>query len=309
MRNRRHVPPLNALLAFDAVARNGSFVRASEELRVAQPAVTRHIGNLENWLGVLLFDRRGNSTVITKDGQNLADLTVAMFDRLEVGLRDIGPATDTEVVIGASFGIAHLWVIPRIAGMRHAAGGVAINFVTSEDYAEFERQHVDLSIRFGDGHWPGRQADLLFEEQAYVIASPDFLAKNPSLNPDDLAGTMDPDWLIEHGDRYNAGWMTWDRWYVSHGQVPPPASRRPEISNYPTVLDMVRCGEGVAIGSAGLDDALVSSGDVLRLGPPLSRAGFGYYLTYARRALDRKSVCDMRNYLVGQTLPSNQITG
>ena len=55
MASRRRLPSLNALIAFDAVARNGSFTRAGQELTVAQPAVTRHIANLEGWLGVALF--------------------------------------------------------------------------------------------------------------------------------------------------------------------------------------------------------------------------------------------------------------
>jgi len=50
---------LNALLAFESAARHLSFTRAAAELSVAQPAVTRHISNIESWLGVDVFTRRG----------------------------------------------------------------------------------------------------------------------------------------------------------------------------------------------------------------------------------------------------------
>ena len=52
-------PPLNALRAFEAVARTGSFRAAAEALFVTQPAISHQVKHLEEWLGVPLFDRSG----------------------------------------------------------------------------------------------------------------------------------------------------------------------------------------------------------------------------------------------------------
>ena len=52
---------MNALVAFEAAARHGNFTRAAEELSVAQPAITRHVANVENWLGNQLFVRKDNA--------------------------------------------------------------------------------------------------------------------------------------------------------------------------------------------------------------------------------------------------------
>ena len=87
---RRNLPPLNALLAFEAAARHGNFTRAAEELSVAQPAVTRHISNVESWIGARLFTRRGSRIELTGEGQRLAELSTSAFDRLELGIREIG---------------------------------------------------------------------------------------------------------------------------------------------------------------------------------------------------------------------------
>ena len=63
-----HLPPLNALKAFEAAARHLSFVRAAGELCVTQGAVSRHILKLEEFLGVKLFIRRHRQVELTREG-------------------------------------------------------------------------------------------------------------------------------------------------------------------------------------------------------------------------------------------------
>ncbi len=118
---------MNALTAFEAAARLGGFTYAAAELSVAQPAITRHVAKLEDWVGAPLFNRRGNVITLTKQGEAMAALATSAFDRLEIGLRDIAPAQDRGMKLGASFGLAHLWLMPRISGLRAAASG-AVNF-------------------------------------------------------------------------------------------------------------------------------------------------------------------------------------
>ena len=53
------LPPLNALVVFEAAARHLSFTRAADSLHVTQAAVSHQIKALEEWLGVPLFHRVG----------------------------------------------------------------------------------------------------------------------------------------------------------------------------------------------------------------------------------------------------------
>ena len=295
---RRRLPPLNSLAAFEAAARLGGFTRAATELAVAQPAVTRHVTNLENWIGTALFIRRGNRVELTSDGKALADAAAASFDRLEVTLTRLGRSSRSEVQIGASFGMSHMWLMPRISGLRGAAQGVAINFVTSENYRDFDASQVDLSIRFGNGDWPQFQSDLLFNEDCSAIVSPRFLAEHPEVRPEALAETLSADMLIHHRDPFNAGWITWPLWFEHLGVPAPDLSGQPTLNNFPTVLEMVKAGEGLAIGSAGLDDQAVASGEILRIGPRIRREGFGYFLVYQPGALERPMVSAIRRHLI-----------
>ncbi|MEO0329023.1 MAG: LysR family transcriptional regulator [Pseudomonadota bacterium] len=275
---RRRLPSLNALLVFEAAARLSGFSKAARELGVAQPAITRHITNLEEWLGVELFKRHGNSVELSEDGFAVAEIVTPTFDRLELGLKGFTSSRENEIVVGASFGIMHMWLMPQITAMRGVVSDAIINFITSENYVDFENSNVDVSIRFGNGNWPGKDASLIFTENTYVIASPEFLEQNPDIDADNLPETLQPEWMLEHGDPYDYGWMTWPRWFEYYGYDVPQIPMSKGIQNYPSVLDMVRCGEGVALGFVGLDDKLVQSGQIVRLGPALCRPEIGYYI-------------------------------
>jgi LysR family glycine cleavage system transcriptional activator len=244
---RRRLPPLNALLAFDAAARHGNFTRAAEELSVAQPAVTRHIAKLEDWIGTSLFKRRGSSIELTVEGQALADVSITIFDRLELGLRDVLASNEQEILIGASFGVAHLWLMPRISGMR-SASNATVNFLTSDDYRSFDDPSVDCSIRFGNGEFGSYGCDFLFQERCQIIASPAFLDAHPEFDPNNPTQTVDTKYMFDHGDPHANGWTTWKSLYERAGQSLPDHKRLATVLSYPTMLDMVCGGEGLGIG-------------------------------------------------------------
>lgn len=84
MRMKRLLPPLGALLAFEAAARRGSFTRAGEELGLAQSAISRHIAQLERMLGLRLFERIRKQVVLTQAGANYAEVIRELLDRAEL---------------------------------------------------------------------------------------------------------------------------------------------------------------------------------------------------------------------------------
>lgn len=294
---RRNLPPLNALLAFEVAARHNNFTRAAKELSVAQPAVTRHIAKLENWIGASLFKRRGSSIELTVEGQALAEVSIAIFDRLELGLRDVLPSNDQEILIGASFGVAHLWLMPRISGMR-LASNATVNFLTSDDYRSFDDLSVDCSIRFGNGNFGPYSHDLLFPERCQIIASPAFLDAHPEFDPDDPTQTINPKFLFDHGDPHSNGWTTWANYYVRSGHKLTDVKRLTKVLSYPTMLDMVCAGEGIGIGYKGLDDHLVEEGRLIRVGKQIERGGYGYYLVYRKELISKRAFGRLRDFLL-----------
>ena len=81
--------PLNALRAFEGVAKHGSFTAAANALLISQSALSRHVIALERLIGMQLFERRPHALTLTKAGQHLLPAVMKSFDRLEYALDDI----------------------------------------------------------------------------------------------------------------------------------------------------------------------------------------------------------------------------
>src|ERR1700722_5403128 len=74
--------PLNAIRAFEAAARRGSFVEAAKDLHVTHWAIGKQIRHLEDWLGVPLFERRARGVALTDHGADLLTDVGAALSRL-----------------------------------------------------------------------------------------------------------------------------------------------------------------------------------------------------------------------------------
>ena len=120
-------PPLNALRAFEAAARLGSFAAAAEELSVTAGAISQHIKQIEGWAGTALFARRAQGVTLTSAGRTLlAPLTLA-FDNISDAtslLRTLSPKPTLNIATLPS--IAQLWLQPRLAQVRAARRLIAV---------------------------------------------------------------------------------------------------------------------------------------------------------------------------------------
>ena len=172
------------------------------------------------------------------------------------------------------------------------------------DYRSFDEPSVDFSIRFGNGHFEGNHADLLFPERCQIVASPSFLSEHPEVDPDNILETASPNLLLDHGDPKGIGWMDWERWFANAGAPFPGRSALTQVQSYPTMLDMVCAGEGISIGTFGIEDELLVAGKIMRFGETFSREGLGYYLVYRDSKLDDPSFRALRSYLIESHNPS-----
>lgn len=185
----RQIPPLNALRAFEATARNGSLTRAAQELRVTQGAISRHVSQLEAWLGVTLCARMRRGIELTVEGAAYAAVLRAAFDQIETQTRLIRdrPSENTlRIKLPPTFAIR--WFVPRLAHFHGLNRHIDVQITTSHQSVDFERDDVDVCIHWGDAPLPSVHCLKLFGEILLPVCSPDLFRAHPPLNaPADLS--------------------------------------------------------------------------------------------------------------------------
>src|SRR2546430_5697647 len=111
----RHLPPLNALKAFEAAARSESFTRAAEELCVTQGAVSHQVKALEDTLGIKLFNRERQRLIITDAGREYLDIIRDALDRIAAGTERVLQRQNSGVLtVSTSPDFAAKWLVYRL---------------------------------------------------------------------------------------------------------------------------------------------------------------------------------------------------
>jgi LysR family glycine cleavage system transcriptional activator len=185
----RRLPPLNAMRAFEATARNTSFTRAAAELCVTQGAVSRHVAALENWLQLKLFNRDRHGVELTPQGQAYFRTIRGALDQIEAGTLALQQSPDDgrlRLKLPPTFAIR--WLVPRLARFHALHPKVDVQITTSHQRADFDRDDVDVAIHSESEPPPAAGYRRLFGEVLLPVCSPGLLARGPRIaKPRDLA--------------------------------------------------------------------------------------------------------------------------
>lgn len=271
----RRLPPLNALRAFEAVARNGSVSAAARELSVTQGAVSRHVVSLEHWLDAKLFTR-------TPRGVELTPRAVGYFRALKRALDQIDTATQRMQKIRAedmlrlklppTFAIR--WLVPRLAGFHALHPNLDVQITTSHQTADFDREDVDACIHSESVPPAGPGFRRLFGETLLPVCSPRLLKRGPRLSkPRDLAKHV----LLCSLNRP----LDWPAWLAAAGVPDIDGNAGLKFENaalaYQAAIDEL----GVMIAQRALvEDDLRAGRLVAPIALPVHTPG-AYYLAYA----------------------------
>jgi LysR family glycine cleavage system transcriptional activator len=168
------LPPLAWLRAFEAAARHQSFTSAGVELNLTQAAVSHQVRSLEKLLGVILFERLARTLRLTEIGTAYLPPLRRSFDDMAAATAGLfGPIGRRTLVVRAPVSFVCLWLAGRLARFTdsYPAIELRINSVVWAHAAADETTDVD--IRFGDGVWPGYQAELIGNFPAIAVCRPD----------------------------------------------------------------------------------------------------------------------------------------
>jgi LysR family glycine cleavage system transcriptional activator len=185
----RRLPPLNAMRAFEAVARNGSVTAAARELSVTQGAVSRHVATLEQWLGAKLLTRTPRGVEITARGLPYFRTLRRALDQIDSATRRLRKNREENLLrlkLPPTFAIR--WLVPRLARFHALHPQFAVQITTSHETADFEREEVDAYIHSEREPPSGAGIKRLFGETLLPVCSPGLLKRGPPLRrPRDLA--------------------------------------------------------------------------------------------------------------------------
>jgi len=181
------MPPLKALLAFEAAARRGSFALGAEELAVTPSAVSHHIQQLEDFLGVPLFQRHPGRAVLTASGRTYAREIEHAFGVIADATNLVAPQSQRGYLVVASGpSFAAKWLQPRLPEFLRANPEIRIRLSTLSDHDDLETTRFDIAIAYGHPHTSKLDFQPLLVERLRPLCSPALAATLSLRIPQDL---------------------------------------------------------------------------------------------------------------------------
>ncbi|MEM9786201.1 MAG: transcriptional regulator GcvA [Pseudomonadota bacterium] len=252
------LPPLTALRAFEAAARHMSFAKAADELNVTPAALSYQIKALEADLGMPVFRRLNRAVELTEAGRALAPGTSDAFASLAAAWRNTKRLNDNGVLtVTAGPAFTSKWLAPRMYEFAQAHPEIELRFLATLRIIDFDRDEVDVAIRFGLGQDKAVYSQPLIQEwmtpmmtpeMAEEIDSPAKLAQATLVHDDSISFFKTP-----------SDWGAW----AQAAQITLDTSHGPRFSQADHALDAAIGGAGVVLGRVSLATRALDSGRLI----------------------------------------------
>ncbi|MEC3859891.1 transcriptional regulator GcvA [Mesobacterium sp. TK19101] len=252
------LPPLTALRAFEAAARHLSFAKAAAELHVTPAALSFQIKSLEDHLGAPVFRRLNRAVELTEVGAQLAPGVSDGFDRLNVAWRAaLRSQQEDMLTVTAGPAFTAKWLAPRLYDFAQAHPGIELRVSATLRRMSFERDDIDVAIRFGYGPDAGLFSVPLIDEVSLpvmvprlteVYGDPATLPRAPLIY-DDSVDFLDPP-------------ADWAAWFRAAG-VPGTPPGGTHFSQADHAIDAALAGAGVLLGRKSLLAKALAEGQLV----------------------------------------------
>lgn len=251
------LPPLNAIRAFEAAARRGSFVEAAKDLHVTHWAIGKQVRLLEDWLGVPLFERRAGGVALTDHGADLLIDVGAALSRLRLAtgrLRgpDFARRVSGVVRVNVLSSFALRWLLPRLSQFQEAYPSVDVKVSTTSRRLRYVGAAFDIGIRSGVERGSGIRSETLLPDRRLPVCSPTILRDRPVETAHDLRRHV-----LLHSTTTRAAWPRWLSLAGVPGLVPV---RHLELDHVYLQVQAAVDGLGVALASLPLVETDIAAG-------------------------------------------------
>lgn len=286
--------PFGALRTLEAVVRLRGFSRAAEELNVTQSAVSQHVKQLEDWLGLPLLFRRGRTVAPTEAGAQLAAATQDSFGNLSALCEDLRRQTHASskgIVVASPPGFAFLWLLPRLLKFAEQHPDYTVDLSTDPQSRKISTTDADIVIDYGTGDAPGLHAEHLMDEQMTPVCAPDVGARITRL--EDLAHEV----ILR--DRPDAGITesNWDIWARAAGLGPQAFKTMRTFGQANLVIQAAIDGHGWAMGRTPLVADALAAGKLVQPFDIYVDAPSSYWLICHHETLGQEPVTQFLEWL------------
>lgn len=278
-----HIPPIQCLVTFEAVARLRSVSKASETLCVTVSAVSHRLRQLEDHLGFKLFAR--SDFTLTADGAAYLAHVRTALDALQhmapgrSGSTATPRPTRLRVAVTPTF--CRELVMPHLALFRNAYPDVDLVFQVSIPLLDVKAEPADLEVRFGPGGYSDCEHRLLLTDAVTPACSPGFLHE---FGP--FAGLCTRAELT--GVRLvRSPLEPWSPWFQHCGVRLAEPQLGAQFNDLGLAYDAAASGLGVVLLRQRLGAAWVASGRLVKLSPLSVPTPNRHYLCWAPGAMER----------------------
>ncbi|WP_421912421.1 LysR family transcriptional regulator [Mesorhizobium sp.] len=278
------LPPLDWLRSFEAAARLSNFTAAAGELGLTQAAVSQHIRFLEERLKTRLFSRLARGVALSPEGAAYLPHIQSAFATIGNSTTELfEPRAVQTVAIRVPISFALLALVPALPNLGKALPQIQLDMVTIHRPTDYDQPGSVLDIRFGNGSFPGRDADRLTVERLVPVAAPA------------LAG--EPDWtalplLLVAGAR-----EMWAEWF-SAARLAGHARRSHRFDSFVAAMEAAKAGAGILLGSRPLIDAALAGKALVPLSDFELSSSFGHFLTRPSAAPLSRAEQEFRQWLL-----------
>jgi LysR family glycine cleavage system transcriptional activator len=252
--------PLNALRAFALASAHSGVRAAARELGVAHSSVSRHLAELEAWLGVPLIERGAGlrGWLPTPQGKALSTAVLA-------GLREISAATQAvrepgspfAVTISTTPSLATRWLLKRLPLLERAHPRIEVSVLVNQRIENLADSDIDVAVRMGAGPWPGLHCEPLMDDALYPVISPALW--QASGRPSKLAD-LERMRLLHDRDPQ----ASWEHWRQAFGPAELKLQRGPRFGSSDLLLRAAQQSQGIALARARLAADEIAAGTLLR---------------------------------------------
>ncbi|MBO9475794.1 LysR family transcriptional regulator [Shimia sp. R10_1] len=266
---RKSLPPLDTLVFFEAVMRNGGFTAASAELYVSQAAVSKRIRQLEDWLGTPLFARDARKLTPTPAAKKLVEPVSMALDYLNTSFQSVKSPAKTQVRIATNSAVSVFWLMPRLRAFALSDVSCPIENAVSDDPGELLSPEHDLAIIYGSEPPEGWSGVKLMDEELVPVVAPGRLSV--------FEGDPHAVCLLDY-DRHAPNWINWDIWLRHNPASALAALPRDRCQTYSQSIGRAIAGGGIALASRTLLEIELKSGALVALDDECVKTGKSYFL-------------------------------